>query len=60
ASVDVIVDNAVVDTGRPKRHIMAGSAIKSPFKRREIDVVKELDGKERMVVNWLLKNQNAD
>ncbi|CAA0830092.1 Unknown protein [Striga hermonthica] len=60
ASVDVIVDNAAVETGRPKRHIMAGSAIKSPFKRREIDAVKELDGKERMVVNWLLKNQNAD
>ncbi|GER40705.1 type III pantothenate kinase, partial [Striga asiatica] len=45
---------------RPKRRIKLGSANKSPYKEREIDVTKKLDGNERMVANWIMKNDASD
>ncbi|GER47293.1 E3 ubiquitin-protein ligase [Striga asiatica] len=53
------VDN-VRGSPRPKRRIQATGAMKSPYQERAIDVVKKLDGKEKMIVNWIMKNDAAD
>ncbi|GER25580.1 iron-chelator utilization protein [Striga asiatica] len=45
---------------RLNRRIQATSAMKSPYQERAIDVVKKLDGKEKMIVNWIMKNDAAD
>ncbi|GER33350.1 structural maintenance of chromosomes protein 1A [Striga asiatica] len=45
---------------RPKRHIRVTSAFKSPYKQREIDVDKKLNVQERMISNWIMKNDMID
>ncbi|CAA0819565.1 Unknown protein [Striga hermonthica] len=52
--------NVVNVPARPKRDPKAGSAIKSPFMKREIDVTKKLDAHENMAVKWVLRNDPCD
>ncbi|CAA0829125.1 Unknown protein, partial [Striga hermonthica] len=45
---------------RSKRHVNETSAAKSPYIERTIDVNKKLDGHERTIANWTLKNDVND
>ncbi|GER34522.1 flap endonuclease 1 [Striga asiatica] len=57
--VGVASDDGLAVNTRPKRQTNATSAIKSPFKERLVDENSKLDAKEKMAVNWVMKNHLA-